>query len=150
MSIERSSTAGSSWAGKTLERFSRRIMVSAVCLSSFVALSVTDPPGSCKSAEHVEERIEDQRQRDDAEYAAEHKVEGGNAADAGEPGEDVLAQPRTAHDGSDRRDTHEEHRGHSHPGDDDRPSQGQLDPKEPLGGAHPHSLRGLGDRRIYG
>src|SRR5918998_4403805 len=129
ISIERSSTAGSSWAGKSLERFSSRIMVSAVCLSSLVALSVTDPPGSRKFAEHVEERIEDQRQHDDAEYAAKHQVEGGNAADAGEPGEDVLAQPRTAHDGGDRRDTHEEHGGHSHPGNDDRPSQGQLDPQ---------------------
>src|SRR5215207_7513691 len=150
MSIERSSTAGSSWAGKTLERFSRRIMVSGVCLSSFVALSVTDPLGSRKFAEHVEERIEDQCQRDDAEYAAEHKVEGSNTADAGEPGEDVLAKPRTAHDGGDRRDTHEKHRGHTHPGDDDRPRQGQLDPQEPLPGVHAHPLCGLRDRRVNG
>src|SRR5215213_736935 len=118
MSIERSSTAGSSWPGKTLESFSRRIMVSAVCSSSVVASSVTDPPRSRKFAKHVEERVEKQCQHDDAKYAAEHQVEGDNAANAGEPGEDVLAQARTAHD---RRDTHEEHRGHTHPGDDDRP-----------------------------
>src|SRR5919112_2993508 len=116
MSIERSSTAGSSWAGKTLERFSRRIMVSAVCVVfSLVASSVTDPPRSRKFAKHVEERVEKQCQHDDAKYAAEHQVEGDNTADAGEPGEDVLAQPRTAHDSGDRRDTHEKHRRHTHP-----------------------------------
>src|SRR5215208_3464558 len=150
MSIERSSTAGTSWAGKTLERFSRRIMVSAVCLSSLVASSVTDPPRSRKFAEHVEKRVEKQCQHDDAQYAAKHQVKGDNAADAGEPGEDVLAKPRTAHDGGDRRDTHEKHRGHTHPGDDDRPRQGQLDPQEPLPGVHAHPLCGLRDRRVNG
>src|SRR5215211_2985528 len=150
MSIERSSTAGSSWAGKTLERFSRRIIVSAGCWSSVVASSVTDPPGGSKFAEHVEERVEEQRQHDNAEYAAEHQVESGNAADACESGEDVLAKSRSAHDGGDRRDAHQEHRGHPYPGDDDRPRQGQLDSQEPLAGAHPHPLRGLGDRGVYG
>src|SRR5919107_3705512 len=150
MSIERSSTAGSSWAGKTLERFSRRIIVSAGCWSSVVASSVTDPPGGSKFAEHVEERVEEQRQHDNAEYAAEHQVESDNAADAGESGEDVLAKSRSAHDGVDRRDAHQEHRGHPYPGDDDRPRQGQLDSQEPLAGAHPHPLRGLGDRGVYG
>src|SRR5215207_11190640 len=100
-------------------------MVSAVCTSdSFVALSVTDTSRGRKSAQQVEERVEQQRQHDDAERAAEHQVEGVGAADAGEPGEDVVAQPRTVYDGGDRRDTHEEHRGHAYPGDDDRPRQG--------------------------
>src|SRR5829696_2237213 len=150
MSIERSSTAGSSWAGKTLERFSRRIMVSAVCLPSLMASSVTDPPRSRKFAKHIEERVEKQCKYDDAQYAAKHQVEGDYTSDAGESGEDVLAKPRTAHDGGDRRDTHEKHRGHTHPGDDDRPRQGQLDPQEPLPGVHAHPLCGLRDRRVNG
>src|SRR5215217_4251612 len=150
MSIERSSTAGSSWAGKTLERFSRRIMVSAVCLPSLMASSVTDPPRSRKFAKHIEERVEKQCKYDDAQYAAKHQVEGDYTADAGESGEDVLAKPRTAHDGGDRRDTHEKHRGHTHPGDDDRPRQGQLDPQEPLPGVHAHPLCGLRDRGVNG
>src|SRR5215210_9063195 len=150
MSVERSSTAGSSWAGKTLERFSRRIMVSAVCLPSLMASSVTDPPRSRKFAKHIEERVEKQCKYDDAQYAAKHQVEGDYTADAGESGEDVLAKPRTAHDGGDRRDTHEKHRGHTHPGDDDRPRQGQLDPQEPLPGVHAHPLCGLRDRGVNG
>src|ERR687894_2063785 len=107
MSIERSSTAGSSWPGKTLVRFSRRIMVSPVCaFCSCVASSVTDTPRSREFAQQVEERVEQQRQHDDAERAAEHQVEGVGTADAGEPGEDVLAQARTVYDGGDRCDAH--------------------------------------------
>src|SRR5215218_1957774 len=118
MSIERSSTAGSSWPGKTLERFSRRIMVSAVCLfCSSVALSVTDTPRSREFAQQVEERVEQQRKHDDGEHGAEHQVQGRGAADAGEPGEEILTQPGTAYDGANRRDAHEEHSGHAHPGD---------------------------------
>src|SRR5215217_4237140 len=119
--MERSATAGSSWAGKTSVRSSRRIMVSAVCvLFSFVAFSVTDTPRSRQLAQQVEERVEQQRQHDDAEYAADNQVEGRSAADAGEPGEDVLAQTRAVYHG-DRREAHEEHRGHAHPGNDYRP-----------------------------
>src|ERR671917_985008 len=74
ISIERSSTAGSSWPGKTLVRSSRRIMVSAVCMPCpFVASSVTDTSRGCKLAQHIEERVEQQRQHDDAERAAEHQ-----------------------------------------------------------------------------
>src|SRR5687768_16438798 len=74
ISIERSSTAASPWAGKTLVRSSRRIMVSAVCVFSSVALSVTDTPRSRQFANQIEERVEQQRQHDDAEYAADHQV----------------------------------------------------------------------------
>src|SRR5215213_7313867 len=148
--MERSATAGSPWAGKTLVRFSRRIMASAVCvLFSFVAFSVTDTPRSRELAQQVEERVEQQRQHDDAEDAADHQVEGRRAADAGEPGEDVLAQTRTVYYGRDRRDAHEEHRGDAHPGNDDRPRQGQLDAQEPLPRVHAHSLCGLRNRGVH-
>src|ERR687894_3185321 len=125
MSIERSSTAGSSWPGKTLVRFSRRIMVSPVCaFCSCVASSVTDTPRSREFAQYIEERVEQQRQHDDGEHGAEHQVQGRGAADAGDPGEEILTQPGAAYDGADRRDAYDEHRGHTHPGDDDRPRQG--------------------------
>src|SRR3712207_6699606 len=117
-------------------------MVSVVCtLCSVVAFSVTDTPRSSESAQQVEESVEQERQHDDAERAAEHQVEGVGATDAGEPGEDVFAQARTIHHGGYRRDTHEEHRGDAYASDDDRPRQGQLDTQEPLAGAHPHSVR---------
>src|SRR5829696_6209736 len=148
--MERSVTAGSSWAGKTLVRFSRRIIVSAVCMLSSAPLSVTDTPRSRKLSQQVEERVEQQRQHDDAEYATDNQVEGCGAADAGEPGEDVLAQTRTVYHGGDRRDAHEKHCGDAHTSNDDRPRQWQLDAQEPLPGVHAHSLCGLRDRGVHG
>src|ERR671920_1995913 len=128
-----------------------RIMVSAVCvLFSSAVLSVTYTPRSRQFTQQVEERVEQQRQHDDAEDAADHQVESRGAADAGKPGEDVVAQTRTVHHGRDRRDAHEEHGGHAHPGDDDRPRQRQLDAQEPLPGVHAHSLCGLRDRGVNG
>src|SRR5919107_3435556 len=125
-------------------------MVSAVCVSfSAAALSVTYAPRSRQFTQQVEERVEQQRQHDDAEDTADNQVEGRGAADAGQPGEDVVAQTRTVHHGRDRRDAHEEHRGDAHPGDDDRPRQGQLDAQEPLPGVHAHSLCGLRNRGVH-
>lgn len=90
-----------------------------------------DPPGRREPVEQDVEQVEQHGQDDHAEDPAEHQVDRDRAADPGQAGEDVVAQPWSADVGADRGDPQGEQGRDPHAGQDHRPGQRQLDAEQP-------------------
>src|SRR4051812_38958934 len=126
ISMVRLSTAGSE--DPASYRFvtpSSRILTPPV-----VALSDTNPPWDGETGEEVQHRIEDDRQNQDAHRRSDDGVGRVRAAHAGNPREDVSAEPRPEGVGRDGGDAHQHLRRDPHTGHDHRPGERQLEPHQ--------------------